>query len=534
MRANRRSTQRASPIIERLEHRRLLSADLQWQPLGEPGSGGRMDAVAVSPFDPDRVLIAGDILGTGLSVDAGQSWLPTTGWQSWEHSDFTWHPTDPDIVWAGTNSGPHLSTDGGQTWTPKRNGLPPATGYGYPASVETVLFDAGDPSHQTLLAFGGDHRRFKDGTNPDQVPNYGKIWRSRDGGETWSLVGEVPTGFGGTGNNIMAASYGAGSHETLWVAVAESGVWRSSDDGQTGTWQQRSNGLPALGNNVAITGLVAHPTIPNVLHVTIGSQQGIESQRQHVGGVFRTTDAGLNWTRVEDGDPTGYWPPDFKHVAQSSDGNTLWAVDNSWSGGMGAYRSTDAGLSWQHVLSQSNVESLLVDSTPFDNGIVNGWWAEVSPHDAAVVYLGTTTSVLVTRDGGDTWEDALNTPVSDGHRASGYTGWVANNAEFNPFNDDQLVVQGWDRLLATVSDDAGFSYEMTQPGLPRFNGGNDVAFAADGTMFAALGQSNTSNQITRSTDGGATWQVLASPSSTPARAWNVHVNKDNPSQVWVV
>ncbi len=518
--------------LEGLEARRLLAADLQWQPLGEPGSGGRIDAVTVSPHDPDRVLLAGDILGTGVSVDAGQSWLPTTGWQSWEHSDFTWHPTDPNIVWAGTNSGPHQSTDGGANWTAKRSGLPPATGYGYPASVETVLFDAGDPTHTTLLAFGGDHRRFKDGTNADQVPNYGKIWRSRDGGETWSQISQVPTGVSGSKNNIMAAAFGAGSHETVWVAVAESGVWRSSNDGENGTWQKRSNGLPTLGNGVAVWGLVAHPTNPNFLHAVVGTAQGNVSNRQHVGGVFRTTDGGLNWTKVEDGDPSGYWPPDFKHIAQSADGNTLWAVDNNWSGGMGAYRSTDAGLTWQHVLTQSNVVSKLVDSTPFDSGIVNGWWAEISPHDSDTVYLGTTTSVFVTRDGGDTWNDALNTPTGNGHRASGYTGWVANNAEFSPFNDNKLVVQGWDRLLATVSNDGGWSYEMTQPGLPRFNGGNDVAFAADGTMFAALGQGNTSNQIARSTDGGNTWQVLKSPSSVSARAWSVHVNKDNANEVW--
>ncbi len=519
--------------MELLEPRRLLAADLQWQPLGEPGSGGRMDAITVSPHDPDRVLIAGDILGTGLSVDGGQTWRPTTGWQSWEHSDLTFHPSDPDIVWAGTNSGPHLSSDGGETWTSKRDGLPPA-GFGYPASVETVLFDAGDPTNQTLLAVGGDHRRFKDGESPDQVPNYVKIWRSRDAGESWNEIGQIPTGLSSVESNIMAATFGGNSHEVLWAAVAESGVWRSNNDGEAGTWQPFNTGLPTLGDNVRITGLVAHPMIPELLHVTIGSAQGINDRRDNVGGVFRTTDAGQNWTRVEDGDADGFWPSDFKHIAASLDGNTLWAVDNHWGDGMGAYRSSDAGVTWEHVLTQSNVDAKLVDSTPFDSGIVNGWWAEVSPHDGDVVFVGSSTSVLVTRDGGETWEDVLNTPVAGGHRSSGYTGWVANNAEFNPFNGDQLVVQGWDRLLASVSDDGGFSYEMTQPGLPRFGGGNDIAFAVDGTMFASLGQSATNDQIARSTDGGVTWQVLTSPSSEPGRAWSVHVNKDNANEAWAV
>ena len=525
-------------LVESLENRRLLasSSPLQWQPLGEPGSGGRIDAVAVSPHDSARVLVAGDILGSGLSTDAGRTWGPTFGWQSWEHSSFAFHPSDPNVVWAATASGPHESTDGGRTWTPRRVGLPASTGYGYPAAVETIIFDAGDPARKTLIAFGGDHRQFKDSGNPDQVPNYGKIWRSQDAGRSWSLHGTVPTGSTtAAGNNVMAATYGAGSHETLWAAVADSGVFRSSDDGGTGTWQRRSNGLPALGNGVRVTGLAAHPTNANVLFATVGTVQGNANNRARVGGVFRTTDAGLNWSRVEDGDANGYWPPNFLHVDVGADGNTIWASDDNWGGGKGLYKSTDGGTRWSHVLTQSNLAAKTVGGTPFDGASVGAWWVEIDPRNASVVYAGSSDALFKTADGGETWDDVLSTAADGGgFRGTGFTGWVANNAEFSPFDSGRLVVQGFDRLLAGVSDDGCQSFKLNQPGLPDFNGGVDAAFAADGTMFAALGQGNSGKQIARSTDGGATWQVLASPSSTSARAQGVHVDRSNANRVWAV
>ena len=534
---NRRAARAAAPAVEPLERRRLLSAALQWQPLGEPGSGGRIDAIAVSPHDPSRVLLAGDILGSALTTDGGRTWGPTTGFQAWEHSAFTFHPTDRNVVWAATASGPHRSADGGATWAPRRAGLPASTGYGYPAAVEKILFDAGDPARNTLLAFGGDHRQFKDGTNPDQVPNYGKVWRSQDGGATWAEHGAIPTGLAGAaGNNVVAATYGAGSHEVVWAAVAESGVWRSTDDGGAGTWQRRSDGLPALGNGVRVTAVAASPTDPLVAFATVGTRQGNPANRARVGGVFRTSDAGLSWQRVEDGDSAGYWPPDFLHVAVAADGRTVWASDANWGDGMGLYKSADGGSTWSQALSQSNLAARLRDGNPFDAGVVGAWWVEVDPSDADVVYAGSSESVLKTSDGGATWEDAVNTPLGGGaFRGNGFAGWVATNAEYSPFDSRVMVAQGFDRLLAGVSRDGGYGWATSQPGLPRFNGGNDVAFAPDGTVYAALGQgSTTAVKFARSGDGGATWAALPNPGGTAGRGDAVHVSRDDPDEVWAV
>ena len=151
---------------------------LSWQPLNEPGIGGRIDSITVSPHNSARILAGGDILGTRLSTDGGDRWSTTSGWLNYEIADFTWHPQNPDIVWAGTLSGPHISTDSGQSWTAKRTGFPDIHSGQYSAPIEKILFD---PDSNHLLAFGGDHRQLK---YERDILNYGIVWVSKNEGES--------------------------------------------------------------------------------------------------------------------------------------------------------------------------------------------------------------------------------------------------------------------------------------------------------------------------------------------------------------
>jgi len=127
-----------------------------WKPRYEPGSGGWITSICVSPYDASRVIIGGDMLGIGVSTDRGKSWTPATSLPSYEIGDITFHPTDPTIVWAGTMSGPTLSTDAGATWTARREGFPPIEGGTYASPVERVIFDPNDPTH--LVSAGGGSR----------------------------------------------------------------------------------------------------------------------------------------------------------------------------------------------------------------------------------------------------------------------------------------------------------------------------------------------------------------------------------------
>src|SRR3972149_924650 len=71
---------RAEPkTLSEAEKQEPKEVRLQWEALYEPGSGGWISSVAVSPHDPKRVLVGGDMLGVGLSEDGGDSWQSTFG-----------------------------------------------------------------------------------------------------------------------------------------------------------------------------------------------------------------------------------------------------------------------------------------------------------------------------------------------------------------------------------------------------------------------------------------------------------------------
>lgn len=133
-----------------------LAQTINWQPLNEPGNGGRITDIAISPIDNNHILIAGDMLGIAYSNDGGTSWQATFGFESYEIGAITFHPSNSQIVWAGTMSGPYKSEDGGQNWEWKRNGMPPINNWSYSCPVEKILFDPSNTNR--LLAFGGSKR----------------------------------------------------------------------------------------------------------------------------------------------------------------------------------------------------------------------------------------------------------------------------------------------------------------------------------------------------------------------------------------
>ncbi|MGD0089531.1 MAG: hypothetical protein ABSE73_06380 [Planctomycetota bacterium] len=53
----------------------VFAADIRWEPLNEPGCGGWVTSLSVSPHDTRRVLVGGDMLGVGLSEFGERTFL---------------------------------------------------------------------------------------------------------------------------------------------------------------------------------------------------------------------------------------------------------------------------------------------------------------------------------------------------------------------------------------------------------------------------------------------------------------------------
>ena len=126
------------------------------------------------------------------------------------------------------------------------------------------------------------------------------VYKTSDGGTTWNRVLHVDDDTGATDlvidplNNktLYAATYQR--RRAQWGmngGGAGSGIWKSTDAGQT--WAKIETGLPA-GPKGRI-GLAIYRLNPNVLYATV--EHPAES------GVYRTDNAGASWRKLSDTNP---------------------------------------------------------------------------------------------------------------------------------------------------------------------------------------------------------------------------------------
>jgi photosystem II stability/assembly factor-like uncharacterized protein len=262
---------------------------------------------------------------------------------------------------------------------------------------------------------------------------------------------------------------------------------------------------------------VSHPSDSRIAWVTIDQA-----------GVYKTTNGGESWQLLSQGLPTE--GTSFWSIAVGKDGETLYAGNKNFRKEPGVYKSTDGGSSWNRVFYSNN--QIDIKDRPYPGGI-NPWWVEVDPNSDDAVYAGTDNAVYGSIDGGETWSVLTARQTPGGWQGNGFSGLVARNVEWNPYNFEHIVLQGMDAAKAIQSWDSGENWRVNNPGLPNYDGGHDITFAP-GWIFMALGQSSrTSELIARSQDEGRSWTLL-NPPIEPSEATDVHTNPDNPDQLWAV
>ena len=112
------------------------------------------------------------------------------------------------------------------------------------------------------------------------------LYRSEDRGKTWQPIA-LSTTHGHL--DIMALGADPKDPRTVYVATHEAGVLRTQDGGTS--WTEVKVGLGGRD----VHGLAFDPNDPRKLHAAVRGQGE---------GVYRTTDVGAKWVRVDDG-PAG-------------------------------------------------------------------------------------------------------------------------------------------------------------------------------------------------------------------------------------
>jgi photosystem II stability/assembly factor-like uncharacterized protein len=301
----------------------------------------------------------------------------------------------------------------------------------------------------------------------------------------------------------------------VYVAKDIAGVDVSNDSGET--WQQRNKGF-ATRSDLNAAALAVDPNNGNIVYAGAG--------RGGSGGLFKTTDGGLNWnllttTIAFDSSPmkdikprTGRKTGDLIAVAKSNS-QVVYAADLN----NGIYKSTDGGTTWsQKGLSNKIISSIVIHPTNASKVYVSAREPGTSSYSTGGIFYSS--------DGGSTWT-TLNSTIDAAQLKmhptdptifylagaqggiykstdSGST-WVKKNSGLDLSTTD---VQHYFISVAIAPSNAGILY---------------AGSTAEGVKSDAGYRGN----VYKSTDSGASWTKVSTSANRDDTGWWWVGHEDN-------
>ncbi|UCC24634.1 MAG: hypothetical protein JSU98_12980 [Gemmatimonadales bacterium] len=337
---------------------------LEFREIGPTIMGGRISDLAVNEDDP-RIFYVGTATGGLWKTTSAGTWFEPVFEDHATSSigDVTLAPSNPRVVWVGT----------------------------------------GEPQNRQSSPYGNG------------------VYRSIDGGQTWSHLGLEDT------HHIAriqvhpadpdVAYVAAMGH--LWGSNEMRGVFRTTDGGES--WDK----VLYIDEHTGAIDLIMDPNDPKTVFAAM-----YQRQRRAWGfngggpgsGIWRTMDGGDSWHELTEGLPQG----DKGRIGLDIyRGNTDWiyAVVEADARGAndgdeenGVYRSWDRGNTWEQV-STENPRPMYYSQI------------RVDPNDAERVYLGGA-DFYMSQDGGEDFTDEAAEEVHLDHHAI----WI------NPADSDHIIL----------------------------------------------------------------------------------------------
>ncbi|MCP4704262.1 MAG: hypothetical protein GY865_06610, partial [candidate division Zixibacteria bacterium] len=192
----------------------------------------------------------------------------------------------------------------------------------------------------------------------------------------------------------------SGSPYIIYAASAGGGVFKSTDYGVNWTPIFDDVGMLAIGS------IAINPQNTDIIYVGTGEANGSVSSYEG-NGIYKTIDAGLTWNYS--GLPESYHIG--RIVVDPLRPDTVYAaVSGIHMGGAnperGLYRSIDAGATWQQKLYVSDSTSCIdVALHPSTGTVFAAMWEKVRIRGDYIRWGGTTSGLWRSSDNGDTWMD---------------------------------------------------------------------------------------------------------------------------------
>jgi photosystem II stability/assembly factor-like uncharacterized protein len=387
--------------------------DLKYRLVG-PDRGGRVTAVAGVPSQPNVYYFGATGGGVWKTTDAGRRWDPITDGQFTTGSvgAIGVAESDPNVVYVGMGEVPirgnvshgdgmYKSTDAGKTW--KKIGLAETRHIGrvrvHPTNPDVVYVAA--LGH----TFGPNEQR--------------GVYRTRDGGVTWQKIldrgpkaGAIDLILDPSNPRILYAGFWEVYRKpwTLESGGPNSGLWKSTDGGDTWTDLSKKPGMPkGLMGKIGVT---VSPANPQRVWALIEAEEG---------GVFRSDNGGDTWTRVNSDRSLRQRAWYYTRLyADPTNADTMYVLN------VGFHRSRDGGRTFTPI------------AVP--HGDNHDLW--ISPKDPNNMINSNDGGANVSFDGGRSWTDQRQ-PTAQFYRVT-----VDNEFPYNIYGAQQ------DNTTVRIASDA--------------------------------------------------------------------------------
>ncbi len=456
-----------------------LNGGTTFKPVFDKQPVQSIGAITIDPKDPKVIWVGtGETwmrnsvsVGDGVykSIDGGENWTNVGLKDSERIAKILVDPTDSNTVYTcatgklwsdGDERGVYKTTDGGKNWTKILKGANASTGCGM------MSLDKKNPKN--LYVGMWDFRRqgwtFRSGGEDANSPSASGLFKSTDGGVTWSDLGETK-GLPAKPWGRIAVTSAPSKPEVVYAFIEaeppRNGLYRSDDGGQS--WKLTDRGSAMIGRPFYFAHLVVDPKNENrvfkmgfsMIMSTDGGQTfsnasgGTHGDLHDVwinpsntdqliaaddGGVWYSYDGGNRWWKG-DNLPVSQ----FYHVSADNEmpykvygglqDNSSWVGDSSYPGGItnSRWENMNGGDGfWMFAdpsdhdyiyaesqggyinrINRKTLESRNIQPLPnYKEGKLRFNWSSpihLSPNEKGTLYLGSQ-FLHRTRDHGQTWE----------------------------------------------------------------------------------------------------------------------------------
>ncbi len=436
----------------------------------------------------DNILFAVTTDGVYKTINGGYSWTKVL---AGSYRDIEFKPVDPTYVYVSGTSTFYRSTDTGDTWAQIVTGMP--------AGATRIAIAVTPNSSSYVYLFSGP---------PTAAGSFKGFYLSTNSGASFSTRSTTPNvlGYSSTGNDdkhqtTYDLATAVSRTNSAQVIVGGINTWTSANWGTTWTISSMwSDYTGTIGYTHADIHDLAINPLDNYLYCCSD------------GGIFRSTDFGLNWTDLTAGIANTQW---YKIAGIASNSNLIIGGTqdngcNKWTG----------GSTMQHIYGADGMDCM------------------IDPTNANIMYYGAQYGELVRSTNGGASYTNIQPAGSSGPWVTPYimdpytptTIYAGYSAVYKSINSGtswtNLGVSGTSAMAIGTnntsrvytassssiwrSDNGGTSWTSIAAGLPGI-GITSIAVNPDNSLdvFVTVGNYNAGLKVYSSANGGASWTNIS-------------------------